>query len=173
MKVMQTIANALTGTTTPSVSEPILDDEFAFAAMGRKIEAETHLMEIDNLIKKESQAVVEQYVVVQTDLKAQVAAADADLEKYALAHKAEWGDKKSKKVGAGKVGFRTSKVLGLVEGWDWSKVAAKCKSLFPMFAVEKTEINLNKSGLKGLDPKDLKKMGCELKEEETFFASAT
>ena len=170
MKVMQAISNALTG--TPSVSEPILDDEFAFAAMGRKIEAETKLAEIDHLIKKETQAVVEQYVVVQTDLKAEVAAADADLMKYAMAHKAEWGEKKSKKVGAGKVGFRTSKVLGLLEGWDWAKVAAKCKTLFPMYATEKTEINLNKNGLKGLDSKDLKKVGCELKEEDSFFASA-
>jgi phage host-nuclease inhibitor protein Gam len=170
MKVMQSIANALTGT-TPSVSEPILDDEFAFAAMGRKIEAETQLMEIEHRIKKESQAVVEQYVVVQTDLKAEIAAADADLERYANAHKAEWGDKKSKKVGAGKVGFRTSKVLGLLDGWDWSKVAAKCKTLFPMYVTDKVEINLNKNALKGLDPKDLKKLGCELKEEDTFFAS--
>jgi hypothetical protein len=169
MKVMQTIANAFTG--TPSVSEPILDDEFAFAAMGRKIEAEVKLDEIDNLIKQETQAVVEQYVVVQTDLKAEIAAADADLLKYATAHKAEWGDKKSKKIGAGKVGFRTSKVLALLEGWDWTKVANKCKSLFPMYAPVKEEINLNKSALKGLDPKDLKKVGCELKEEDTFFAS--
>jgi hypothetical protein len=169
MKVMQSIANALTG--TPSVSEPILDDEFAFAAMGRKIEAESKLMEIDQLIKKESQAVVEQYVVVQTDLKAKIAAADADLERYANAHKAEWGDKKSKKVGAGKVGFRTSKALVLMEGFTWESVLKKCRAVFPKYVVDKVDVTLNKTGLKGLDPKDLKKVGCELKEEDTFFAS--
>jgi hypothetical protein len=43
--------------------------------------------------------------------------------------------------------------------------------VFPKYVVDKVDVTLNKTGLKGLDPKDLKKVGCELKEEDTFFAS--
>lgn len=80
------------------------------------------------------------------------------------------GSAKSKKILGVTIGFRKApKKLVLREGWTWEKVIAKVNDLFPQFLVNEPKLDKKRlMNADGIAPKDLKKLGVEITQDENF-----
>jgi hypothetical protein len=165
MKVLEKIGNVIN-------PKPVYNEVYALEQMTKLGAAESALQSIENEVSAKKTAIDADYAEDLGEWKKEVEKLTQNLLNYAEANKEKFEKSKSIKIGNGKIGWRSSVALGLLEGYDWDIVAENCKTIFPKLAPKKTIIDLNKSGLKELGNADLEKIGCVLNEKNDFFAKS-
>jgi phage host-nuclease inhibitor protein Gam len=102
------------------------------------------------------------------------------LQVWSAATRKDWGESKSLEMAQGTVGFRMSnRSLILLKGWTWDLALAKIRVLKKKFGAiyvrEKFEVDRqlilahSRTEVAKLAEKDLKKIGVQVWQEETFF----
>lgn len=92
------------------------------------------------------------------------------VEGFATENRADFGEKKSRELTFGKVGFRESTKL-LVPN-EQATIAALRERALAHCVRTKTIVEVDRSVLKGLEPEVLQAVGAERRVQETFFAEA-
>lgn len=104
------------------------------------------------------------------DALAEKAVIEKNLEDFCSYYRDRFGDKKSRDLNFGVVGFRMASKLITLKGWNWKRVADKLSALkLRQYLIEK--VSVDKEAIKKANIKEarLKAFGLAIEEKESFY----
>lgn len=136
-------------------------------------EADSNKKRIESKLNAELLVVQGKHQDELNKLNTQILGSASNIELFCEEHRADFGEKQSKELNYGIVGFRKgTPKLSQMKGWTWDavkNVIDKSKKSRDMFLRTKTELDKNAILSSGLKQPELAKFGCQIVQDENFF----
>lgn len=158
----------MTTTTTSPNTTPILNSWDDAAVVMQALSAAQARLDAEQALFQQRLSKLQQEHDARTALdRATVEAASRDLAEFATAHRKDFGVAKSRKVGAGRVGWRASSALAYTVPAE--TVIERLRTLRPDLVRTTVVHDPDKVRIRALPPAELASLGCEVKTTETFY----